>query len=419
MRGSEGSTINIIFPSHDKKTNLFYFYFMRLSRLLLTCLSLCALSACGEKNDEPVTPDVPEVQKDTFVFAVGEEPVPGQSYYYATIWRDGNAMHLSDGTFDSFCNGAAIDGHVLYVVGDEATGEIVDDGYYEPYKRNVGVMWTINLNNFDARSTSNVTKVALSDGKNETSPLKVAVADSKVYVSGFDYLANGNRRAIVWTDGKPDYLTDGSVDALAYCIAADGSDYYAGGYIQSPENMKCGTAVIWKNGEVIKLTDGSTLAKVTAICAYTDKYGVKHLFAAGSEKNIEGRWKGVLWIDGKAQDLTGEEGTSIAAMSVTEDGYYIVGNKTIDATGSIVACLWTKDGCTVLSKDDGSMVEGSALTVVGKDVYVVGSEAKLDKSTYDYVFFPHVWKNGVEQDVNLSEGTTIWSMTSAIVEKQQ
>ena len=54
-------------------------------------------------------------------------------------------MHLSDGTFDSFCNGAAIDGHVLYVVGDEATGEIVDDGYYEPYKRNVGVMWTINL----------------------------------------------------------------------------------------------------------------------------------------------------------------------------------------------------------------------------------------------------------------------------------
>jgi hypothetical protein len=53
-----------------------------------------------------------------------------------------------------------------------------------------------------------------------------------------------------------------------------------------------------------------------------------------------------------------------------------------------VACLWTKDGCTVLSKDDGSMVEGSALTVVGKDVYVVGSEAKLDKSTYDYVFIP-------------------------------
>lgn len=52
-------------------------------------------------------------------------------------------------------------------------------------------------------------------------------------------------------------------------------------------------------------------------------------------------------------------------------------------------------------------------------MYVVGSEAKLDKSTYDYVFVPHVWKNGVEQDVNLSEGTTIWSMTSAIVEKQQ
>jgi hypothetical protein len=48
-------------------------------------------------------------------------------------------------------------------------------------------------------------------------------------------------------------------------------------------------------------------------------------------------------------------------------------------------------------------------------------EAKLSSisppmTTYS---FPHVWKNGVEQDVNLSEGTTIWSMTSAIVEKQQ
>ncbi|MDD7456679.1 MAG: hypothetical protein PUK70_10650 [Bacteroidales bacterium] len=46
-------------------------------------------------------------------------------------------------------------------------------------------------------------------------------------------------------------------------------------------------------------------------------------------------------------------------------------------------------------------------------------EANLDRSTYDYVFVPHVLKNVVEQGINLSEGTTIWSMTSAIVEKQQ
>ena len=393
---------------------------MKFSHLLLTCLSFIALSSCGDKNDGPDKPDVPDepkVQRDTMVFAVGEEPVAGQTYYYATIWHAGKAIHISDGTYDSYCNGAAIAGNVLYVVGNEATGDLVDDGYYEPYKSNVGVMWTIDLNDFDPDAPK-VSKMALSDGKHETSALKVAVADSKVYVCGSDYVENGNRRAIVWVDGKAVYLTDGSVDALPYCIAADGGDYYAGGYIQSSENKSLGTAVIWKNGEVTKLTDGSTLAKVSAISVYTDKLGKKHVLAAGSEKVNGGRWKGVLWIDGKAQDLTAAEGTSIAAMSVTDEGYYIVGNKTIDATGSIVVCLWTKDGCSVLSKDDGSTVEGTALAIAGDEVYVVGSEAKLDTSTYDYVFKPHVWINGVEKDFNLSEGTTIWSMASGVVEKQ-
>lgn len=58
----------------------------------------------------------------------------------------------------------------------------------------------------------------------------MTVADGKVYAAGFDS-PDYDRRAILWTDGQPQYLTDGKTDALAYCIYSDGKDVYVGGYV--------------------------------------------------------------------------------------------------------------------------------------------------------------------------------------------
>ena len=110
-----------------------------------------------------------------------------------------------------------------------------------------------------------------------------------------------------------EYLSDGSTDALAYCVAAEGNDVYVGGYVQPADNKSGGIACIWKNGVAQNLTDGSTLAKVNAICI---DGGV--LYAAGAEKVSGGRWKGVLWKDGQPTYFTEEVGTEVTGLYVKE-----------------------------------------------------------------------------------------------------
>ena len=174
----------------------------------LCCIVSAVMVSCGKDNPdtpepEPTPdpePEVPVTPKDTVVYAVGQEAVPGKGYYYATIWKDGKRILLSDGSYDAFCNGAYADGETIYIAGCEATGDLVDDGYYEPYHQNVGVIWK-----FKAGEEDKAEKTVISDGKYSTSPIAVTVADGKVYAAGFDS-PDYDRRAILWTDGQPQYL---------------------------------------------------------------------------------------------------------------------------------------------------------------------------------------------------------------------
>ena len=86
----------------------------------------------------------------------------------ATLWKDGKRQLLTDGSADSFCNGVYVDGNKVYVVGCEAIGDLFDDGYYEPYPLNVGVMWQ-----FEVGNETQVTRSVLSDGKRAPSPLSL------------------------------------------------------------------------------------------------------------------------------------------------------------------------------------------------------------------------------------------------------
>ena len=267
------------------------------------------------------------------LYAVGQELVPGQGHYYATLWKDGKRQLLTDGSADSFCNGVYVDGNKVYVVGCEAIGDLFDDGYYEPYPLNVGVMWQ-----FEVGNETQVTRSVLSDGKRATSPVAVAAAGENIYAAGFETLENSDRKAVYWRNGQMEYLSDGSTDALAYCVAAEGNDVYVGGYVQPADNKSGGIACIWKNGVAQNLTDGSTLAKVNAICI---DGGV--LYAAGAEKVSGGRWKGVLWKDGQPTYFTEEVGTEVTGLYVKEGKYIIEGNMTADS-GDIVTCIWTEEG---------------------------------------------------------------------------
>lgn len=356
----------------------------------------------AEGGSEP-QPSVPHI-----LYAVGQELVPGQGHYYATLWKDGKRQLLTDGSADSFCNGVYVDGNKVYVVGCEAIGDLFDDGYYEPYPLNVGVMWQ-----FEVGNETQVTRSVLSDGKRATSPVAVAAAGENIYAAGFETLENSDRKAVYWRNGQMEYLSDGSTDALAYCVAAEGNDVYVGGYVQPADNKSGGIACIWKNGVAQNLTDGSTLAKVNAICI---DGGV--LYAAGAEKVSGGRWKGVLWKDGQPTYFTEEVGTEVTGLYVKEGKYIIEGNMTADS-GDIVTCIWTEEGVQVIS-EGMALCQGTGLAVAGSDIYVAGNAYDMDYGTYEEIYRSPVWKNGTEMalEVVSSDNFTVWGLACAFVTRK-
>ncbi len=382
----------------------------------LCCIVSAVMVSCGKDNPdtpepEPTPdpePEVPVTPKDTVVYAVGQEAVPGKGYYYATIWKDGKRILLSDGSYDAFCNGAYADGETIYIAGCEATGDLVDDGYYEPYHQNVGVIWK-----FKAGEEDKAEKTVISDGKYSTSPIAVTVADGKVYAAGFD-TPDYDRRAILWTDGQPQYLTDGKTDALAYCIYSDGKDVYVGGYVQPASNKQGGIATIWKNGVAQSLTSGNTVAKVNAICVDGGK-----VYAAGSEKESGGRWKGVLWIDGVAQDFTDYAGTEVTGLYVKDGEYVIEGNMTeTNSAKDICPYIWTSAGAQKVAET--TLCQGVGLAVAGNDIYVAGNENAGYDSEYNQINIAYLWKNGVEQEleVEYKNDFSLWGVICAYVEKK-
>lgn len=366
------------------------------------------ITATTEDGGLTASCTVTVIEKELLLYAVGQEAVPNMYYYYATVWNNGKRTVLSDGSYDAFCNGIYADGETIYVVGCEATGDLVDDGYYEPYHQNVGVIWK-----FKAGEEDKAEKAVISDGKYATSPIAVTVANGKVYVAGFDTPVY-DRRVILWTDGTPQYLTDGSSDALAYCIFSDGNDVYVGGYIQPADNKQGGIATIWKNGVAQSLTSGNTIAKVNAIYVEDGK-----IYAAGAEKESGGKWKGVLWIDGVAQDFTDYVGTEVTGLYVKNGEYIIEGNMT--ETGSaqnICPYIWTSKGAQKIA--DLELCQGVGLAVDGNDIYVAGNEVAGYDSEYNLINHAHIWKNGIEQDleVKYKNDFSLWGITCVYADKK-
>lgn len=352
--------------------------------------------------------DTPAPAVPHILYAAGQELVPGKDYFYATIWRDGKRFPLSDGSADAFCNAVCTAGSDVYVVGCEAIGDLVDDGYYEPYRQNVAVLW-----HFKTGDEANAVRTSLSSGEYATSPIAVAASNGNVYAAGFESPAV-DRRAVWWKNGQMEYLSDGSTDARAYCILADGDDVYVGGYLQPADNKRGGIARIWKNGTPQDLTDGATLAKVNALCMDN---GV--LYAAGAEKTTDGRWKGVLWRDGQPTYFTDEVGTEVTGLHVVNGDYIIEGNMT-DPSGNILACIWTNDGVQVVS-EGLSLCQGVGLAVAGRDLYVAGNEAAgFDYTTFEEINRAYVWKNGEAQSLETisPNNFSLWGIACAFVEAQ-
>lgn len=380
---------------------------MRKSILFLA-LGL-VLAACTGKNntDNPnVKPDDTFVPTDTTFVVVGQELVKGEYFYDAVVWLDGERLCLTDGSHDSFCNAVYAYRDTIYIVGCEAVGEMIDDGYYDPYPANNGVLWSFVLG-----KEEEITRKVYGGVSQNSSAVDVVYSNGEVYACGFDS-PGFDRRALWWKGEEKVELTDGSTDALAYCIAADGDDVYVGGYIQSAENSKAGSAVIWKNGVAQNLTEGDILAKVNRIVIANG-----HVYAAGAYRGPEdASWRGAMWTDGELNLFTEAVGVEVYGLHVNEDGSWIVHGNMTTEDRQIVACNWHSDGTVDVLSPEIYTCQGAGLLVLDKDVYSLGNSTGYDDD-FNLIGQGYLWKNGELQNhlqIGNPDDFSFWDITAAL-----
>jgi len=145
----------------------------------------------------------------TTVYIVGDEQK-------ATVWKNGVADYLTDGTIAVGATSMYVNGTDVYVVG---TGNIGGIATAKLWKNGI-------VSNF-------------SDGTYDAFPYSVFVSGSDVYVAGFtSVLVQDNQiwSAILWKNGIATTLSAGSstVHAMASSVFVNGTDVYVAGTVSSP-----------------------------------------------------------------------------------------------------------------------------------------------------------------------------------------
>ena len=294
----------------------------------------------------------------------------------------------------------------VFIAATEAIGDLVVDEYYgDEYNENNGVVYSFKIGEEDKFK-----RTVYGGVKGKSTASDVAYSNGNVYVSGFDS-PGFDRRALYWKNEQKFELTDGSVDALAYCIAADGDDVYVGGYIQSKDFKKEGAAVIWKNGQEQKLTGDGVLAKVNKIVIEDG-----HVYAAGAYRDAVngGNWQGAIWIDGKMTLFTEKVGIEVGGLYVKDGNWIVNGNMTLE-DGTISAYNWYSDGSVEALTPGAALCQGLGVTKLGDDVYSLTCAYSMDMSTYEEIYKGSLLKNKekVEMEVHSPDNFTFWDLTVA------
>ena len=187
----------------------------------------------AEGGSEP-QPSVPHI-----LYAVGQELVPGQGHYYATLWKDGKRQLLTDGG-------------VLYAAGAEK----VSGGRWK------GVLWK--------------------DGQPTYFTEEVGTEVTGLYVKEGKYIIEGNMTAdsgdivtCIWTEEGVQVISEGMALCQGTGLAVAGSDIYVAG---NAYDMDYDTyeeiyrSPVWKNGTemALEVVSSDNFTVWGLACAFVD-----------------------------------------------------------------------------------------------------------------------------------------------------
>jgi len=319
--------------------------------IVLFAISMSFVSCSGSDDNSK------SASKDVYI---GGYIINSNYKWVATIWKNGEAGYLTNGTTYSEINDITVAGNDVYAVGYEQ----------------------INTNKI-AKLWKNGVATDLSDGLKSEVAIAITVVGNDVYVAGTQYNSDNNITiAKVWKNGIATNLesanTNYSTDTPT-SINVSGNDVYISGF---KGNGTESWAKFWKNGVAVNLTNGQTNAAVNDI------------LVLGSDVYAVGRisYKAKCWKNNVlTSDLIIEQDSYDAKKIVSEGSdIYILGYTNSNSTNQIR--LW-KNGSAINSPNPLENVTPEDIAISGSDNYVCGTLKAGSK------YYAVYYKNEVKIDL--------------------
>ena len=225
---------------------------------------------------------------------------------------------------------------------------------------------------------------------------------TKVYVAGYEQLANFRRSAVVWENGNVLYrLGDNETDSEAFSVFVAGEDVYVAGYEDTKRLSDIGgglqLARVWKNGVAQHLSEaGKGTPRFRSVFVSDGD-----VYVAGAEllpidpnkapSVMNRRFFATVWKNGKVLHRL-KDGHTASSIFVVGKDVYVAGQRYTGNNNhnNRSVTVWKNGKILHDLSIDNMPGEAGSIFVSNNDVYVAGWEMDANRRQ-----FATVWKNGM------------------------